>query len=63
MSRLTERERGIEQDPLWFLPGIEPPSLKHGSVVGPAGMSAISVIVSSEGEKVAVSSVACRAIG
>lgn len=44
MARLTERELGIRDEPLWLLAGISPPRLGHGSPVGPEGMSAIATV-------------------
>ncbi|HVV16081.1 MAG TPA: hypothetical protein VHH90_02675 [Polyangia bacterium] len=44
VASLTSRERGLEEDALWFLPGISTPSLGHGSVVGPEGMSATATL-------------------
>src|SRR5215210_7287911 len=45
LLRLSERERGLMDDPLLMLPGVESPRLGNESPVGEGGLSAVGVLV------------------
>lgn len=46
LARLTERERGMREEPLLVLPNVSPRTLGNGSLAGPEGMSSMATLFS-----------------